>query len=227
MVKGYKLAKPDGYDFYTGNTINYRDNIGKTVICPGANPELGLCSSGVIHASAKPDDCFVGASIPCSAYRVEGEPVCVGKAKWGFTELRILEEITNLDKLFGWNYTEACNPFNPLSETQKVKPEHLDLLKQWASVRASVRASVGASVRASVWASVGASVGASVWASVGDSVRGYIGSLFPSIKKWAYGEYPFQPAVDLWYAGFVPSYDGRMWRLHSGKNAQIVWEGKI
>jgi hypothetical protein len=123
-----------------------------------------------------------------------------------------------------------------------------------ASVGDSVRASVGASVRASVWDSVWdsvwASVRASVWASVGDSVRAsvgdsvrasvwdsvgaYNGSLFP-IKEWEYvdytktdlfkiGKYPFQPCVDLWKMGLVPSYNGEVWRLHGGKNAEILWE---
>jgi len=110
----------------------------------------------------------------------------------------------------------------------------------WASVGDSVRASVGASVRASVgasvWASVGDSVGASVRDSVRDSVRvsvgNYIGSLFklPRIE-WKYTEkiktedYPFQPAVDLWKRGLVPSFDGKKWRLHQMCNkAKVIWE---
>jgi hypothetical protein len=100
----------------------------------------------------------------------------------------------------------------------------------WASVRASVRASVGASVwasvgdsvRASVWASVGDSVWASVWASVG----AYCGGLFPNIKTWKYAEKlgpdPWRPLLTLWYAGYVPSFDGKTWRLHAGKDAKVV-----
>jgi hypothetical protein len=115
----------------------------------------------------------------------------------------------------------------------------------WASVRdsvwASVRDSVGDSVRdsvwdsvwdsvkASVWASVSDSVGASVWDSVRDSVGAYTGSNFPNIKQWEYvkhteGQYPYQPCVDLWLKGFIPSFDSKIWRLHSGKNAKIVFE---
>jgi hypothetical protein len=115
----------------------------------------------------------------------------------------------------------------------------------WDSVKASVGDSVGDSVWNSVWDSVKASVGVgdsvgnsvwnSVWnsvvASVGNSVRAYIGSMFPNIEKWRYidhkkGIYPFQPAVDLWYRGLVPSFDGKLWRLHSGPDAMIVWEDK-
>ena len=126
--------------------------------------------------------------------------------------------------------------------------EEISLLKRWDSVGASVRASVGASVRASVgasvgasvwasvWASVGASVGDSVWdsvwASVGDSVWASVGayiSSFFSLEEWQLNgkpvrENPFQPAVDLWEAGLVPSFDGKIWRLHAGKDAQIVYE---
>jgi hypothetical protein len=102
-------------------------------------------------------------------------------------------------------------PFSTIAP--EITDEHIQLLKEWASVRdsmwASVGASVGASVRASMWASVGdsvwdsvrdsmwASVGDSVWASVGasmwsivrDSERAYIGSfcILPR-SAWKYTE---------------------------------------
>ena len=104
----------------------------------------------------------------------------------------------------------------------------------WDSVWDSVRDSVGDSVRGSVWASVGDSVGDSVWASIWASIWAYIGSLF-SIKTWKHinyenplfkrGEYPFQSLVDLWKAGLVPSFDGKVWRLHGGKKGEVLWEG--
>jgi len=141
---------------------------------------------------------------------------------------------------------------NPL-DLPKRKPTKKDIenLKKWISVRASVRASIGdsvwASVGASVWDSVSDSVRDSVWASVWDSVRasiwgsvsdsvwasvwdsvcGYASSFF-SIEKWqGISVYPFQCCVDLWERGLVPSYDGTIWRLHSGKNAEKVWSGEI
>ena len=102
-----------------------------------------------------------------------------------------------------------------------------------ASVWDSVRASVWDSVRGSVRDSVRASVGASVWGSVWDSVEAYIGSFFKLPRKaWLYTEtipgkgYPFQAAVDLWERGLVPSFDGTLWRLHSGPMAEIVWTKK-
>ncbi len=155
------------------------------------------------------------------------------------------------------NLKEARNPINPIKikHSNKVSKKEIEWLKEWASVGASVRASVGdsvrASVRASVWASVwdsvwdsvwasmwdsvGASVWASVWdsvwASVWDSVWAYTGYLFPGIKKWKYVEnikgYPYQSAVKLWKVGLVPSFDGKVWRLHKMcDKARIIYEIK-
>jgi hypothetical protein len=140
---------------------------------------------------------------------------------------------------------EIINPFN-LAPPKKITEEQVDLVKKWASVGDSVRDSVWASVGDSVGASVGDSVWDSVWASVGDSVgasvgalvwasvRAYSGSLFILPRKdWKYTSkikatgYPFQPSVDLWKMGLVPSFDGKLWRLHGGKDAKVLWEGKI
>ena len=120
--------------------------------------------------------------------------------------------------------------------------KHIALLRKWASVRASVGASVRASVWASVWDSVGDSVwdsvGDSVWASVGASVRAsvwasvgaQIGSLFrlpraawKNTNKIKTKGYPFQPAVDLWRLGLVPSFDGTTWHLHGGPSGLALF----
>ena len=140
---------------------------------------------------------------------------------------------------------------NPLTgKAKKPTKKDISLLKQWASVRDSVWASVGDSVRASVWASVGDSVRASVGASVGDSVWDSVGgsvrnsvrdsvwdsvrdSVWDSVRDsvWAYAssffdipyKYDFSPAIKLWERGFVASFDGKTWRLHSGAKAEIVY----
>jgi hypothetical protein len=74
---------------------------------------------------------------------------------------------------------DIVHPFK-IDPPIEITKEHINMLRKWdsvsASVRASVRASVGASVRASVRASVGASVSASVGASVGASVRDSVGA---------------------------------------------------
>ena len=125
-----------------------------------------------------------------------------------------------------WDIEHATFPVDPWSKNRSaVTSAEIGLYNQWVSVWASVRDSV--------WVSVGASVGASVWDSVGasvrDSVRAYISSLFPDIK-WKYidhepGVNPFQPAIDLWHAGLVPSYDGKSLRLHN--RDKVLWSGRV
>jgi hypothetical protein len=244
----YKLTRPDGFDFYSG-TINYREAIGTIIrVIDFDPPEKGPCGKG-LHASTNPNDCFIGAKIPCAAFRVEGlQPIAKDNRKTRYRALEVIEEITDLDDLFGWNYLAAISPIHPFDITPpEITEKHVRLLKTWASVRAGVLDSVGESVGKSVWASVRASVRESVdsvresvwesvWSSVRESVResvwesvgAYIGSFFPNIKKWRgvdhkKGVYPFQPTVTLWKQGLVPSYDGKIWRLHGGKKAEILF----
>ena len=143
---------------------------------------------------------------------------------------------------------------HPLKVARKgpATKDEIAKLKKWASVYASVRdsvwasvgTSVGASVWASVYASVGTSVGASVWASVYASVGGSVwGSAYASVRdsvwaeissffqlqQWKFlkhpkNENPFQPCIDLWEAGLVPSFDSKTWRLHAGEKAEVVYE---
>ena len=151
----------------------------------------------------------------------------------------------------GYKLSEALYPVNPLLLPKAtVTDEDLELLKQWDSVQNSVGCRVWDSVRNSVWDSVGYrvwdsvrnSVQNSVWNSVQNSVWNSVwaafGSLFPNIGKWEYknhelgwlkaqdSQYPFQSASSLWSRGLVPSFDGksRIWRLHSGEKAEVVWE---
>ena len=98
------------------------------------------------------------------------------------------------------------NPFE-LPKVDEPTEEQIGWLKVWDSVRDSV----GGLVEYSVWDSVWDSVSASVWA--------YFSSFF-AIKY----NYAFSPAIKLWEAGLVPSFDGTTWRLHSGKNADVVYE---
>ena len=133
--------------------------------------------------------------------------------------VRSLDFKSVVEPLVVKNIIHPFRDVTPPPITQK----HLDLLRQWDSVWASVRDSVWDSVRYSVWASVWDSVWYSVWA--------YVGSFF-RLRKWQRighkpGVYPFQPAVDLWEMGLVPSFDGKMWRLHGGEDAKILWEGKL
>ena len=138
-----------------------------------------------------------------------------------------LEWYNKIIKLVNWE--EARKPIHPfeLKEVKKVTIKQKVLLKRWDSVRGSVWDSVWDSVRGSVWDSVRGSVRG----SVRDSVWGYTGSLFYLKRtQWKYTEnvktkgYPFQPVVDLWKQGLVPSFDGKYWRLHTGRKAKIVFK---
>jgi hypothetical protein len=65
-----------------------------------------------------------------------------------------------------------------------------------------------------------------VWASV----WAYTSSYF-DLQEWKYiehekGKNPYQPCIDLWNKGLVPSFDGKTWRLH-GKEGKILWEGVL
>jgi len=68
-----------------------------------------------------------------------------------------------------------------------------------------------------------------VWASVWASVGAYISDFF-TIANWKYtnnepGKNPFQPCIDLWMLGLVPSFDGKMWRLHNmSQGAKVIYE---
>ena len=98
------------------------------------------------------------------------------------------------------------HPFD-LPAIEQVTDEHIAWLREWASVWDSVRASVWDSVRASVRA------------SVTDLVCVYVGSFFDIDYK-----FDFSSAVKLWEVGLVPSFDGSTWRLHTGKDAHVVFE---
>ena len=105
-------------------------------------------------------------------------------------------------------------PFE-LPKVEQVTDEQIGWLKEWGSVGGSVGDSVWDSVRGSVWASVWDSV----WDSVGASVGAYASTFFAVDYKHDYSS-----VVKLWEAGLVPSFDGKVWRLHSGKSADIVYE---
>jgi len=110
-----------------------------------------------------------------------GRSVINSEYKQGFEEQTIIRMLPKTEvrklikeqsKAMDWDYYHACYPVNPLKLNKPFdKEKSLKLLKEWASVWDSVRASVLYSVRASVWDSVRASVLYSVWASVWDSVR--------------------------------------------------------
>jgi hypothetical protein len=44
--------------------------------------------------------------------------------------------------------------------------------------------------------------------------------LFPKLKF----KFDFSSNTKLWKMGLVPSFDGKIWRLHTGPKAAIVYE---
>jgi len=169
-----------------------------------------------------------------------------------YEEITIIRELTEdeikagllaCEEKEGYRVYEACYPIHPFVIEPIPLEDAKKLLQEWKKVSGSVRYSVwysvsgsvsdsvwdsvwdsvSGSVRYSVWDSVRSSVGDSVWASVG----AYVSSLFPNIKKWKYIYHeecvnPFQAGIDLWKGGYVPSFDGKTWRLHTKDG--IVWE---
>ena len=63
--------------------------------------------------------------------------------------------------------------------------------------------------------------GGSVRDSVYDLIGAYISSFFPNTKE---GVNPFKSSIDLWRMGYVPSFDGKVWRLHTVNG--VVYEYK-
>ncbi len=120
------------------------------------------------------------------------------------------------------------HPFE-LPMVKNVTEKQSRLLEDWILVRDSVRTSVWASVRDSVGNSVLDSVRASVRASIGDSVWASVLAYTTSFFKIEHkkGINPLKPSIDLWEQGLVPSFDGKFWRLHSGKNAEIVYKNTL
>jgi hypothetical protein len=217
--KMYKLTRPSGFDFYS-NTINYRAAIGTTIrVTDYDPPRKGPCGKG-LHASKNPNDCFVAAGIPCAAFRVRGIQKLAGdKRKSRYRALKVVEEIYDLDALFGWKYSEVIDPINPFKLIPpEIGADQVQLLRQWASLGDSVGGSVWASVRASVrdsvwkwnsvldcmldsvgdyvWNSVGNSVLDSVLDSVGNSVGDYVWDSVGAFT-WAYVSSLF-PNVKKW-----------------------------
>ena len=156
------------------------------------------------------------------------------------------EEISMLKR---WSSVKASNWNSVMTSVRtSVMDSVWDLVG--ASVIASVKAPVMDSVMDSVWVSFGDSLGVSfrylardslgvsfwylardsVWDSTMALVRAYISSFFV-LDEWPVNgkimrKNPLQPAIDLWESGLVPSFDEKVWRLHVGKNAQIVYEMK-
>ena len=93
----------------------------------------------------------------------------------------------------------------------------------WNSVRDSLLDSVGDSLVDSVWNSERGFIGLSKINFMRHSVRTFVGayiiSFFPKNKF----KTNFNSCIKLWKMGLLPSFDGKTWRLHTGKDAHIIF----
>lgn len=227
----------------------FQYEVGKEYRCNNFNEDASMdCASGFYATDIKGLPYSFNACKKVFLCEVWGRSVEIDAFKRRYSRIRLLEEVPHAEikRLamekeveVGYKLAEALFPVNPLlvKRSDTVSADEIALLKKWHSVIYSVGHnvwrsvihSVRHSIGHSVVYSVGLSVIHSVGLSVGHSVWAYIGTLFPNIKNWKYidhkeGEYPFQSGADLWRAGLVPSYDGNTWRLHTGKDAEVVYE---
>jgi len=216
-MKKYKVLNADK----TSPFQNFKYKLGKEYHCPEIDMcKNNSCSNGLYATDLEGILCSnLSGGKQVYECEVRGKEVVIDQFKQRFEYLKLIRKVPLKElepmlkkesKKLGYDLYRALVPVNPLASKPN-KPTKKDIanLKKWSSVRDSV--------------------GNSVWNSVRESVRAYISSLFPNIKEWKHidhkkGVNPFQPCIDLWHRGFVPSFDGEIWRLHSGKKAEIVFE---
>jgi len=232
---------------------NFQFEIGKTYQCADFDDNKNVgCSTGFYATNLEGLTYSYRPGKKIFACQCWGKSVKINQFKMRYEYIRIVKEVPlsiikrralAAEKDLKYRLSIALFPPNPFDLHPKVTKKDIENLKKWSSVRDSVRDSVWDSVRDSVWDSVRDSVRDSVWGSVWDSVwdsvrdsvrgsvrdsvrgsvwdsvRGYISSIFPDL-----GENPFQSCIDLWDKGLVPSFDGKIWRLHGEKDAKILFE---
>jgi len=244
MKPYYKAVRPDKTSHFD-HTTEWRS--GRIVRPDKVDPGGGVCGHG-IHCSPTLR-CAVlwqdGPSIYC-----EVEPVNIvakSATKARCEAVRVLRWLSpdEQDEMAGFALWEVNHPVNPFA----IKPKPIDLeplLIDWAGVVGSMRWSPTLSVRTTLggiytsrlWSSVSSTVLSSVQhcvlSNMGDAVRlslidalyAYIGSLFYNIRHWYYTDIydPWCSLRELWVSGYVPSFDGKTWRLRCGPDADVVLE---
>lgn len=238
----YKVVEKD-MDAPFRDTFTYR--VGKEYRCRSINTDVTIaCAKGFYATDI--DGLPYAYNIHRRVFECEvwGRRVEFDEFKRRYEYIRLVKEMSTQelielakpwDKRLEYRLSEVLNPINPASITPPdITEAHIELVRQWKTVMDSMKTSVWKSVWDSVRASARDSVAHSVFDSVSNpmssSMWAYVGSLFTSIPKWKYidhvpGAYPFQPAIDLWKQGLVPSYDDKMWRLYSSKRMDVLWRG--
>lgn len=134
------------------------------------------------------------------------------------------------------------NPFS-LPAVEKVTPEIISLLKQWASAHTSaefstwktIQSSVGVptanSIQASIesifwepiWYPIWLTINTPAWNAVVASMHNFMWAYIASFFDIEY-QYDFSSAVILCNMGIVPIFDGKTWSLCTGKDAHVIYK---
>jgi len=104
----YKLTTHDGWDLYTGATINYREahERGEAVRLE-STAAAKLCTAAVLHAGHTPRATFSGLAREWTGldklalWEVTGVPLVDDGRKAGFRELRVLRELGLIETVYG------------------------------------------------------------------------------------------------------------------------------
>jgi len=166
----YKLTKPNGYDFYS-DSINYAKNIGKIIRVDDYAPSSAGIDAKGLHASKNPNNCFIRANIPCRAFEVEGiDKITSDELEGRYQALRVIREIHDLNKLFGWDYEQAINMVNPFKTkaAPQIGTSQLALLKQVTKIKHRIMRSV--------WNAVGVIVGNAIWDNISNEITSTVGA---------------------------------------------------
>ena len=214
-MKVYKVLNVDLTSPYQG----FEFELGKTYVCDDFDTSDEECSNGFYAVGFNGLVCAInkdGKKHSVFEVEVGGRSKEFNQFKRRYEEITIVRELSDdeikegllaCEEKEGYKVCEACYPIHPFSVEPIPLEDAKKLLQEWKKVWASI------------WDSVRDSVTDSVWA--------YVSSLFPNIKKWKYinhkeGVNPFKSCIDLWKGGYVPSFDGKVWRLHTKDG--IVWE---
>ena len=108
MKNYYKLTTHDGWDLYTGGTINYRraHERGEAVRLE-STAAAKLCTATVLHAGHTPRATFSGLARErtglehLALWEVTGVPLVDDGRKAGFRELRVLRELGLIEAVYG------------------------------------------------------------------------------------------------------------------------------
>lgn len=243
-MKLYKVLDDDLSSPFTGTDWSGYVDSGEWATCCNFNADKRRqCADGFYATEIEGLTFSLRPDRRVFEVEVDGRKVEVDKDKRRYEKMRFLREVFEPEiraearRFTAYNLEEALYPINPLLlSAPKVGSEQIRLLGEWKGSR-NAADNIGASVwdiiresfwgyvwfrtRNSVWGNVWIRVGGSARESVWGCAWAYAGSLLPA--GWPDG-YPFEAGVKLWRQGFVLSFDGKVWRLHAGPEADIVYE---